>query len=131
MLQGPGAGGAETATAVIGDLLSVLGPRPAGEVATAFRELPLEPPEPRAQPALRAPRGQRPARRAGSDRRALRRSRHLARRHDPAARTPASRPRSSSSRTRASEENARAAVDEIATLDFCHGQPRVLRVLAA
>ena len=43
-LQGPGAGGAETATAVIGDLLSVLGPRPAGEVATAFRELPLEPP---------------------------------------------------------------------------------------
>ena len=32
-LQGPGAGGAETATAVIGDLLSVLGPRPAGEVA--------------------------------------------------------------------------------------------------
>ena len=31
----------------------------------------------------------------------------------------------------ASEENARSAVDEIATLDFCHGQPRVLRVLAA
>ena len=44
MLQGPGAGGAETATAVIGDLLSVLGPRPAGEVGDAFRELPLEPP---------------------------------------------------------------------------------------
>jgi hypothetical protein len=31
----------------------------------------------------------------------------------------------------ASEQNARSAVDEIATLDFCHGQPRVLRVLAA
>ena len=43
-LQGPGAGGAETATAVIGDLLSVLGPRADGEVGTAFRELPLEPP---------------------------------------------------------------------------------------
>ena len=83
-LQGPGAGGAETATAVIGDLLSVLG-RARGEVGTAFRELPLEPREQRAQPALRASRGHRPARRPGPHRRALRRSRHLARRDDPAA----------------------------------------------
>ncbi len=85
MLQGPGAGGAETATAVIGDLLSVLGPRPEGESRHGLPRAAARAREQRAQPALRASRGHRPAGRAGPHRRALRRSRHLARRHDPAA----------------------------------------------
>jgi homoserine dehydrogenase len=127
MLQGPGA---ETATAVIGDLLSVLGPRPAGEVATAFRELPLEPPslsrsplyvhlEVNDRPGVLA----RIAARFGD--RGISLGAMIQRPHpgDQASLVFLTHP--------ASEENARAAVDEIATLDFCHGQPRVLRVLAA
>ena len=84
-LQGPGAGGAETATAVIGDLLSVLQPAARRRGRDGVPRAAARAAEPRAQPALRAPRGQRPSRRAGPDRRALRRARHLARRHDPAA----------------------------------------------
>jgi homoserine dehydrogenase len=129
-LQGPGAGGAETATAVIGDLLSVLGPRADGESGTAFRELPLEP--------------------AGSARSPLYVHLEVTDRPGVLARIAAvfgdggislgamiQRPRPGDLASLvflthpASEEHARAAVAEIATFDFCHGQPRVLRVLAA
>ena len=129
-LQGPGAGGAETATAVIGDLLSVLGPRPAGEVATAFRELPLEPPSRARSPLyVHLEVNDRPgvlariAARFGD--RGISLGAMIQRPHagDLASLVFLTHP--------ASEENARSAVDEIATLDFCHGQPRVLRVLAA
>ena len=129
-LQGPGAGGAETATAVIGDLLSVLRPRPAGEVATAFRELPLEPPSRARSPLyVHLEVNDRPgvlariAARFGE--RGISLGAMIQRPHagDLASLVFLTHP--------ASEENARSAVDEIATLDFCHGQPRVLRVLAA
>jgi homoserine dehydrogenase len=115
---------------VIGDLLSVLGPRANGESGTAFRELPLEP--------------------AGSARSPLYVHLEVTDRPGVLARIAArfgdrgislgamiQRPRPGDLASLvflthpASEENARAAVDEIATLDFCHGQPRVLRVLAA
>jgi homoserine dehydrogenase len=129
-LQGPGAGGAETATAVIGDLLSVLQPRPAGEVATAFRELPLEPPSHARSPLyVHLEVNDRPgvlariAARFGD--RGISLGAMIQRPHpgDLASLVFLTHP--------ASEESARAAVEEIATLDFCHGQPRVLRVLAA
>jgi len=127
MLQGPGAGGAETATAVIGDLLSVLGPRESG---TAFRELPLEPASSARSPLyVHLEVTDRPgvlariAARFGD--RGISLGAMIQRPHpgDLASLVFLTHP--------ASEENARSAVDEIATLDFCHGQPRVLRVLAA
>jgi homoserine dehydrogenase len=126
-LQGPGAGGAETATAVIGDLLSVLGPRESG---TAFRELPLEPASSARSPLyVHLEVTDRPgvlariAARFGD--RGISLGAMIQRPHpgDLASLVFLTHP--------ASEENARSAVDEIATLDFCHGQPRVLRVLAA
>ena len=127
MLQGPGAGGAETATAVIGDLLSVLGPSESG---TAFRELPLEPASSARSPLyVHLEVTDRPgvlariAARFGD--RGISLGAMIQRPHpgDLASLVFLTHP--------ASEENARSAVDEIATLDFCHGQPRVLRVLAA
>jgi homoserine dehydrogenase len=129
-LQGPGAGGAETATAVIGDLLSVLRPRAGGEAATAFRELPLEPPSRARSPLyVHLEVDDRPgvlariATHFGD--RGISLGAMIQRPHagDLASLVFLTHP--------ASEESARAAVDEIATLDFCHGQPRVLRVLAA
>jgi homoserine dehydrogenase len=129
-LQGPGAGGAETATAVIGDLLSVLRPRSPGEVATAFRDLPLEPPSRARSPLyVHLEVNDRPgvlARIAGHfGDRGISLGAMIQRPHagDLASLVFLTHP--------ASETDARSAVAEIATLDFCHGQPRVLRVLAA
>ena len=66
ILQGPGAGGDETATAVIGDLLAVVGtPAPASCSTTATTASCRWPPDGRAERLLRAPDGRRPARRAG------------------------------------------------------------------
>jgi homoserine dehydrogenase len=129
-LQGPGAGGAETATAVIGDLLSVLGQQREGESGTAFRELPLEPASSARSPLyVHLEVTDRPgvlariAARFGDRGISLGAMIQRPRPGDLASLVFLTHP--------ASEENARAAVDEIATLDFCHGQPRVLRVLAA
>jgi homoserine dehydrogenase len=108
----------------------VLGPRPEGEIGTSFRELPLEPPslsrsplyvhlEVTDRPGVLA----RIATVFGD--RGISLGSMIQRPHpgDAASLVFLTHP--------ASEETARAAVAEIATLDFCHGQPRVLRVLAA
>jgi homoserine dehydrogenase len=108
----------------------VLGPRPAGDVANAFRELPLEPPSLSRSPLyVHLEVTDRPgvlARIAAvfGDR-GISLGAMIQRPHpgDAASLVFLTHP--------ASEEHARGAVDEIATLDFCHGQPRVLRVLAA
>jgi len=115
---------------VIGDLLSVLGPRPDGESGTAFRELPLEPSGSARSPLyVHLEVTDRPgvlgqiAARFGERGVSLGAMIQRPRPGDLASLVFLTHP--------ASEENARAAVDEISTLDFCHGLPRVLRVLAA
>ncbi len=85
-LQGPGAGGVETATAVIGDLLSVVGTRGTGFLQHDgyYRNLPGAGPRGRRERKLRAARRRRPPGRARAAGRSLRSARHLAAHRRPA-----------------------------------------------
>ena len=79
MLEGPGAGGLETASAVVADMVSVLGTTGTGFLQddACWRSLPTLPAGRPPGAVLRPDRGRGPARRARARRRAVRRRRRL------------------------------------------------------
>ena len=130
-LQGPGAGGDETASAVIGDLLGIIATAGSGHVPSDgyYRSLPIVPPE-RVVSALFV-------RLAVDDRPGV-----LAQiagafgRHGVSIESMIQRPLAGGAAelallTHAAPEGpAFAAIDEVAALDLCRGTPHVLRVLS-
>ena len=130
MLEGPGAGGLETASAVVADMVSVLGTTGTGFLQddACWRSLPTLPAGELPAPVLRQDRGRRPARRARARCRALRRGGRLDR---------------ASCRSRSQNGNAAldvvthtapsgrvdAALDAIAALPEVHARPEALRVV--
>jgi homoserine dehydrogenase len=131
-LEGPGAGGAETATAVLGDLLGVIGSSGTGFLQHDgyYRSLPMVPPDRVETPLyVRLSVDDRPgvlaqiaARLAG---------------RGVSVESLVQRPEPDGGATlvllthAAPEGDAFAAIDEVAGLDLCRRTPTVLRLLAA
>ena len=130
-LQGPGAGGDETATAVIGDLLSVVGTRGTGFLQHDgyYRNLPVLAPEDVVSAQLRAPVRGRPAGRARAARGALRRAWHLAA-HGRAAAAPRRRRGAGAAHAPGAPRRPRRGLDEVQGLGVVRGGTRTLRVLS-
>jgi homoserine dehydrogenase len=130
-LQGPGAGGDETASAVIGDLLGIIATAGSGHVPSDgyYRSLPIVPPE-QVVSALYV-------RLAADDRPGV-----LAQiagafgRHGVSIESMIQRPLAGGAAELAllthpaPEGSAFAAIDEVAALDLCRSTPHVLRVLS-
>ena len=130
-LEGPGAGGTETASAVVADMVSVIGTTGTGFLQNdaVYRELPKLPEGQTARAVLRPARGRRPARRARAPRRALRRRGRLDRSADaaPVERPCRARHRHARGSRRPARGRARGGSRELDEVESC---PEPLRVIS-